>query len=83
MFVWVIGGMLQGCYVTICLWKESPATLETLGGQARCKKIDPSCDSSWQEIGMPQPDDVLPLFLSATVCLFGSWVGCNKGASAT
>ena len=63
--------------MTIWRWNESPATLETLTAQAS----DHTHKSLWQDIDMPHPDDGLPLFLSATVCLFGSWVGSNKGAT--
>ena len=28
MFVWVMDGLRQGCYMTICRWNESPVTLE-------------------------------------------------------
>ena len=33
-----------------------------------------------QAIAVPLRDDGLPLVLSAVVCLFGSWVGSDKGA---
>ena len=65
--------------MTICLGKESPATLETLGKCGENRKIDPLRASSRPVYVMPQRDDGLPLFLSATVCLFGSWMGSDNG----
>ena len=38
MIVWVMGGVWQGCYMTICLGMESLVTLETLTGKARLEK---------------------------------------------
>ena len=35
MFVWVMDGLWQWCYMTISRWKESHATLETLPGATR------------------------------------------------
>ena len=36
MFLWVMGGVTQGCYMTICRRNnESLATLETLKDEAR------------------------------------------------
>ena len=35
MFVGVMGGVAQGCYMTICRTNESLATLETLKDEAR------------------------------------------------
>ena len=62
--------------------KESPATLETLMSHVRGKiwKFDPNHNSSGQAIAVPPRDDGLPLVLSGLVCLFGSWVGSDKGA---
>ena len=58
-------------------WAEPP----TRGSGKIGRKINPSQDSSWQDVVMPHPDDGLPLCVSATVCLFGSWMGCDKGAT--
>ena len=63
--------------MTIWRWNESPATLETLTEQAS----DRVHKSLWQDIDMPHPDNGLPLILSSTVCLFGSWVGSIKGVT--
>ena len=40
-----------------------------------------SSRSIHQTIVMPHQDDGLPLFLSAIVCLFGSWMGSDKGGA--
>ncbi len=68
--------------MTIHHRKESPATLGTLRFEVRliCK-FDPNHISSGQAIAAPLRDDGLPLVLSAVVCLFGSWVGSDKGAT--
>ena len=42
MFVWVMGGVTQGCYMTICRSNESLATLGTLKDQARFEKSIPA-----------------------------------------
>src|SRR5210317_877421 len=65
--------------MTISRRKESLATLETLGSVARFENSILPRNSSWQGIVMPHQDDGLPLFLSAIVCLFGSWMGSDKG----
>ena len=62
--------------------KESPATLDALRFEARFENSIPTTTP----LGMllpPHPlrDDGLPLVLSALVCLFGSWVGSDKGAT--
>ncbi len=66
--------------MTIHHWKESPATLGT-SGLRRDLKIDHSPNPSGQAIATPLRDDGLPLVLSALVCLFGSWVGADQGAT--
>ena len=76
-------GLWQWYYVTISRWKESPAALETLMAEARFEKMDPPHNSSWQVIGMPHKDDGPPLFLSAAIFLFGSWMGSGNGNGAT
>ena len=42
MFVWVMGGVTQGCYMTICHSNESLATLETLKDEARSENSIPA-----------------------------------------
>ena len=44
-------------------------------------KFDPHHNSSGHAIAAPLRDDGLPLVLSALACLFGSWVGSDKGAT--
>ena len=66
--------------MTISRRKESHVTLETLTDEARFEKLTPSHNSSRRVIGMPHQDEGLQRFLSAIVCLFGSWVGSDKGA---
>ena len=44
MFLWVIGGVTQGCYMTICRRNESLATLETLKDEARFENLIPPAD---------------------------------------
>ncbi len=63
--------------------KESPATLETLMLEVRCESstFDLNHNSSGQAIATPLRDDGLPFVLSAVVCLSGSWVGSDKGAT--
>ncbi len=68
--------------MTLCHRKESPATLETLmSAEARFENSTPNHNSSGQAIAAPLRDDGLPLVLSAVACLFGSWVGSDKGAT--
>ncbi len=43
--------------------------------------FDPNHNSPGQAIAAPLRDDGLSLVLSAVVCLFGSWVGSDKGAT--
>ena len=57
--------------------KESPATLGTLRLEARLENLI----QTTTHIAMPVCNDGLPLVLSAVVCLFGSWVGSDKGAT--
>ena len=62
--------------------KESPATLGSLRFEvSRFENSIPTHSSSGQAIAAPLRDDGLPLVLSAVVCLFGSWVGSDKGAT--
>ena len=63
--------------------KESPATLESLMSEVRFENSipNPNHNSSGQAIAAPLRDDRLPLVLSALVCLFGSWMGSDKGAT--
>ena len=64
--------------------KESPATatLGTLMSEVRFENsIPPNHNSSGQAIDAPLRDDGLPLVVSAVVCLFGSWMGSDKGAT--
>ena len=42
MFVWVMGGVTQGCYMTICRSNESLATLETLEDELRFENSIPA-----------------------------------------
>ena len=82
MFVWVMGGALTKWYMTLHHRKESPATLGTLRFKVRRRKpgvFDPNHNSSGQAIAVRLRDDGLPLVLSAVICLFGSWVGSDKG----
>ena len=44
-------------------------------------EFDPNHNSSGQAIAAPLRDDGLIPLLSAVVCLFGSWVGSDKGAT--
>ena len=44
-------------------------------------KIGPLSQVFLASIGMPHQDDGLPLLLSVTVCLFGSWMGSGNGAT--
>ena len=69
--------------MTIHHRKESPATLGTLRFEARRFEnlIPTTAPLSGQAIATPLRDDGLPLVLSALVCLFGSWVGSDKGAT--
>ena len=67
--------------MTIHHRKESPATLESLMSEARSEKFDPAPNSSGQAIAAPLRNDGLPLVLSAVACLFGSWMGSDKGAT--
>ncbi len=62
---------------------ESPATLETLVPEVRFEISIPTTTPLLGKlpIGMPLRDDGLPLVLSAVVCLFGSWMGSDKGAT--
>ncbi len=67
--------------MTIHHRKESTATLGTLRLEVRDLRILQSYPHlSGQPIATPLRDDGLPLVLSAVVCLFGSWVGSDKGA---
>ena len=75
MFVWVMGGVTQGCYMTICCSNESLTTLETLVDEARLENSIPAKPFLGQDSVMPHCDDAPPVFWSATICLFGSWVG--------
>ena len=67
--------------MTICLKKESPATLESLRDEATFEKINPLYNSDRQVIVMPHQDDGLSPLLSGIVCLSGSWVRSDKGAT--
>ena len=60
--------------------KESPATLETPMSEARFENSIPTT-TPLGKLAAPLCDDGLPLVLSALVCLFGSWVGSDKGAT--
>ena len=60
---------------------RGPLPLLNSHGWGEIRKIDQPHNSSWQVIGMPHQDDGPPLFLSVVVCLFGSWVGSDKGAT--
>ena len=42
MFLWVMGGVTQGCYMTICRRNESLATLETIKDEARFENSIPA-----------------------------------------
>ena len=69
--------------MTISRRKESATTLETLTSQARFGKlkienVEPLFLASYV---MPHHDDRPQVFLSGTVCLFGSWVVSDKGAT--
>ena len=60
---------------------RSPLPLLKLSILRRDLKIDHTPNPSGQAIATPLRDDGLPLVLSAVVCLFGSWVGSDKGAT--
>ena len=61
--------------------KESSATLETLMSEARFENSIPSTTPLGKLLPPHTYDDGLPLVVSAVVCLFGSWVGSDKGAT--
>ncbi len=69
--------------MTIHHRRESPATLETLRFEARFEEHSIPTTSPLGKL-LPRRSlrgDGLPLVLSAVVCLFGSWVGSDKGAT--
>ncbi len=60
-----------------------PATLETCVPEVRFEILIPTIKLLWASYCRPTPlrDDGLPLVLIAVVCLFGSWIGSDKGAT--
>ena len=61
--------------------KESPVTLDTLRFEARFENSIPTPTPLGKLLPSYLRDDRLSLVLSADVCLFGSWVGSDKGAT--
>ncbi len=53
--------------------------ISQVGGKSG--ELDPNVNPAGRGVVAPPRDDGLPLVLSAVVCLFGSWVGSDKGAT--
>ena len=69
--------------MTIHRRKESPATLGSHRFERRFENSIPTTTPLGKLLpyAMPLCDHGLPLVLGALVCLFGSWVGSDKGAT--